>query len=99
MPSGSEEPQRDPALKRKAWLAVFLVSTLFWVVVALRLEILGLNMAVTVRTETVKQMCQHRDNGHRGRKAPAAVVPASSKLTPQQQAFIDVFAEDEPKKQ
>ena len=35
MPSGSEEPQRDPALKRKAWLAVFLVSTLFWVVVAL----------------------------------------------------------------
>lgn len=36
MPSGSEEPQRDPALKRKAWLAVFLVSTLFWVVVALR---------------------------------------------------------------
>ncbi|MBF9770100.1 hypothetical protein [Enterobacter asburiae] len=56
-------------------------------------------MAVTVRTETVKQMCQHRDNGPRGRKAPATVVPASWKLTPQQQAFIDVFAEDEPKKQ
>lgn len=35
MPSGSEEPQRDPALKRKAWLAVFLGSALFWVVVAL----------------------------------------------------------------
>lgn len=35
MPSGSEEPQRDPALKRKAWLAVFLVSALFWVTVAL----------------------------------------------------------------
>ena len=52
-------------------------------------------MAVTVRTASVKQMCQHRDNGHRGRKAPATVVPA----TPQQQAFIDVFAEDEPKKQ
>lgn len=34
MPSGSEEPQRDPALKCKAWLAVFLVSALFWVVVA-----------------------------------------------------------------
>jgi hypothetical protein len=60
-------------------------------------------MAVTVRTASVKQMCQHRDNGHRGRKAPATVVPASWKLTPQltpqQQAFIDVFAEDEPKKQ
>ncbi|HCT9382198.1 TPA: YmiA family putative membrane protein [Enterobacter hormaechei] len=35
MPSGSEEPQRDPALKRKAWLAVFLGSALFWVGVAL----------------------------------------------------------------
>ncbi|WGC22971.1 hypothetical protein [Enterobacter ludwigii] len=56
-------------------------------------------MAVTVRTEAVKQMCQHRDSGHKGRKAPATVVPASWKLTPQQQAFIDVFAEDEPKKQ
>ncbi len=56
-------------------------------------------MAVTVRTASVKQMCQHRDNGHRGRKAPATVVPASWKLTSQQQAFIDVFAEDEPKKQ
>ncbi|WP_220667441.1 YmiA family putative membrane protein [Enterobacter sp. R1(2018)] len=35
MPSGSEQPQRDPELKRKAWLAVFLVSGLFWLVVAL----------------------------------------------------------------
>lgn len=35
MPTGSEEPQRDPELKRKAWLAVFLGSVLFWAVVAL----------------------------------------------------------------
>jgi hypothetical protein len=35
MPSGSEESQRDHALKRKAWLAVFLGSALFWVVVAM----------------------------------------------------------------
>ena len=55
-------------------------------------------MAVTVRTETVKQMCQRHDTVHKGRKAPATVVPASWKLTPQQQAFIDVFAEYEPKK-
>ncbi len=27
--------QRDPELKRKAWLAVFAVSALFWLVVAL----------------------------------------------------------------
>ncbi|ELJ5855945.1 hypothetical protein RS425_004367 [Enterobacter kobei] len=56
-------------------------------------------MAVTVRTETVKQMCQRHDTVHKGRKTRATVVPASWKLTPQQQAFIDVFAEDEPKKQ
>ncbi|EGK9779282.1 YmiA family putative membrane protein [Escherichia coli] len=35
MPSGNQEPRRDPELKRKAWLAVFLGSALFWVVVAL----------------------------------------------------------------
>lgn len=35
MPTGSEQPQRDPELKRKAWLTVFLVSGLFWLVVAL----------------------------------------------------------------
>ncbi len=35
MPSGNKEPRRDPELKRKAWLAVFLGSALFWVVVAL----------------------------------------------------------------
>ena len=58
-------------------------------------------MAVTVRAETVKQMRQHRDNGRKTRKTrktPATTVPESWTLTPQQQAFIDVFAEDEPKK-
>ncbi|WP_213636862.1 YmiA family putative membrane protein [Escherichia coli] len=40
MPSGNQEPRRNPELKRKAWLAkawlaVFLGSVLFWVVVAL----------------------------------------------------------------
>lgn len=35
MPSGNQEPRRDPELKRKAWLAVFLGSALFWVVIAL----------------------------------------------------------------
>ncbi|HFD3246535.1 TPA: YmiA family putative membrane protein [Escherichia coli] len=35
MPSGNQEPRRDPELKRKAWLAVFLGSALLWVVVAL----------------------------------------------------------------
>ncbi|EBL0524545.1 YmiA family putative membrane protein [Salmonella enterica] len=35
MPSENPEPRRDPGLKRKAWLAVFVGSALFWVVVAL----------------------------------------------------------------
>ncbi|POT59176.1 YmiA family putative membrane protein [Citrobacter amalonaticus] len=35
MPSGNQEPRRDPELKRKAWFTVFLGSALFWVVVAL----------------------------------------------------------------
>lgn len=34
MPSENQEPRRDPELKRKAWLAVFVGSALFWVVVA-----------------------------------------------------------------
>ncbi|MGS6361013.1 hypothetical protein ACVGXP_26055 [Enterobacter hormaechei] len=60
---------------------------------------MGLNMVMTVRTDARKEMCQLRDNAHKARKAPATSVPASWQLTPQQQAFIDVFAEDEPKKQ
>ncbi|HAT2284062.1 TPA: YmiA family putative membrane protein [Citrobacter freundii] len=35
MPSENQEPRRDPEMKRKAWLAVFLGSALFWVVIAL----------------------------------------------------------------
>ncbi|MEO3988888.1 YmiA family putative membrane protein [Pseudocitrobacter cyperus] len=35
MPSGTNEPQRNPRLKRKAWAVVFLGSALFWVAVAL----------------------------------------------------------------
>ncbi len=35
MPSGRDEPQREPELKRKAWRAVFLGSALFWIVVAM----------------------------------------------------------------
>nr|WP_165463090.1 YmiA family putative membrane protein [Atlantibacter sp.] len=33
MPEGSHQPQRDAGLKRKAWLAVFAVSALFWIAV------------------------------------------------------------------
>ncbi|QLR43426.1 hypothetical protein HV346_12365 [Enterobacter sp. RHBSTW-00994] len=56
-------------------------------------------MAVQVRSETVKQVSQHNEHNHDVREKSVASVPASWKLTPQQQAFIDVFADDEPKKQ
>ncbi|MCU6666684.1 hypothetical protein [Silvania hatchlandensis] len=56
-------------------------------------------MAVQGRTEAVKTKGQKTDTPRKDRKDAADKVPASWKLTPQQQAFIDAFAEDEPKKQ
>jgi len=63
------------------------------------LEILGLIMAVQGRSEAVKPVCQQRDTRRKVRNDATGNVPASWKLSPQQQAFIDLFAEDEAKKQ
>lgn len=30
MPSGNQEPRRNPELKRKAWMGAFSLSMLFW---------------------------------------------------------------------
>jgi hypothetical protein len=57
------------------------------------------NMAVQERFESSKPMCQQRDTARKVQKHADANVPASWKLSPQQKAFIDAFAEDEPKKQ
>lgn len=56
-------------------------------------------MAAQMRIEPAKKRCQSGDNSHKARKEPATNVPASWKLSATQQAFIDLFAEDEPKKQ
>jgi hypothetical protein len=56
-------------------------------------------MAVQERFESSKPMCQQRDTARKVQKHADANVPASWKLSPQQKAFIDAFAEDEPKKQ
>lgn len=77
MPSGSEEPQRDPALKRKAAGGLSRLCPVLGGCCSSRLEILGLNMVMTVRTDARKEMCQLRDNAHKARKAPATSVPAS----------------------
>jgi hypothetical protein len=63
------------------------------------LEILGLSMAVQGRSEAVKPVCQQRDTRRKVRNGSTGNVPASWKLSPVQQAFIDLFAEDEDKKQ
>lgn len=56
-------------------------------------------MAAQMRIEPAKKRCQPGDNSPKARKEPVTSVPASWKLSATQQAFIDSFAEDEPKKQ
>ncbi|WP_235135805.1 hypothetical protein [Lelliottia amnigena] len=58
-----------------------------------------MNMATQMRIEPVKKLCQPGDSNPTARKEPSTSVPDSWELSAQQQAFIDTFAEDEPKKQ
>ncbi|QXB24007.1 hypothetical protein [Lelliottia amnigena] len=55
-------------------------------------------MATQMRIEPVKKLCHPSDSNLAARKEPTTSVPDSWKLSAQQQAFIDTFAEDEPKK-
>lgn len=99
MPSGNQEPRRNPELKRKAWLAVFLGSALFWVVVALLiLEIVGITMVGQEQLES-SPLCQHSDNEPEAKRECSVVIPDDWQLTSQQQAFIELFAEDDQPKQ
>lgn len=56
-------------------------------------------MTVQVRFASVKKMCHSGDASRKVRIAPSTQLPSTWKLSPQQQAFIDLFADDEPKKQ
>jgi hypothetical protein len=56
-------------------------------------------MAIAGRFEPVKEVCQLHDTPAKAKKKPVTSIPASWKLTPQQQAFIDAFSEDDFKKQ
>jgi len=56
-------------------------------------------MAVTGGSEPVKQLCQPHDKPHNAQTQTETSVPASWKLTPQQQDFIDSFAEDDASQQ
>ncbi len=55
-------------------------------------------MAIAGRCEPVKRVCQLRDTPPKAKNKAVTVLPASWKLTPQQKAFIDAFAEDDIKK-
>ncbi|MEX9252302.1 hypothetical protein [Pseudenterobacter timonensis] len=58
-----------------------------------------MTMTVQVRFTSVKKMCHSGDASRKVRIAPSTQLPSTWKLSPQQQAFIDLFADDEPKKQ
>ena len=93
MPSGNQEPRRDPELKRKAWLAVFLggCRTAY-------LEIVGITMVGQEQLES-SPLCQHSDNEPEAKRECSVVIPDDWQLTSQQQAFIELFAEDDQPKQ
>ncbi|WP_330981893.1 MULTISPECIES: hypothetical protein [Enterobacterales] len=54
-------------------------------------------MVVSGQGVSVKPVCQSNDKPQTRKKGPVT-VPVSWKLTSQQQAFIDSFADDEDKK-
>ncbi len=56
-------------------------------------------MAIAGRYEPVKRVCQLHDTPPKVKSKTVTALPASWKLTPQQKAFIDAFAEDDIKKQ
>jgi len=56
-------------------------------------------MAVTGGSEPIKQLCQRHDKPQNAKPQTESPVPASWKLTPQQQDFIDSFAEDDASQQ
>jgi len=60
---------------------------------------MGLKMSVQERLSSVRKVCHSRDTQEKSESEPKKGVPASWKLSTQQQAFIDLFAEPDHKKQ
>ncbi len=99
MPSGNQEPRRDPELKRKAWLAVFLwFCTFLGGCRTADLESVGITMVGQEQLES-SPLCQHSDNETETKRECSVVIPDDWQLTSQQQAFIELFAEDDQPKQ
>ena len=94
MPSGNQEPRRDPELKRKAWRAVFLGGCR-----TTDMESVGITMVVQEQHQESSPLCQHSDNEMEAKRECSVVIPDDWKLTSQQQAFIEMFAEDDQQEQ
>ena len=56
-------------------------------------------MVISGQFSTVKPLCQLRDKPLNAKNDAEVRIPEEWELTPQQRAFIETFAEDEPKKQ
>lgn len=56
-------------------------------------------MVVTGHASPEKQVCQPCDNVKKAKKVPTTAIPQEWKLTSQQQGFIEMFMEDDVKKQ
>ncbi|EEZ4383688.1 hypothetical protein K6731_17635 [Escherichia whittamii] len=58
-------------------------------------------MVVQEQHQEPSSLCQHNDNDNatETKRDCSVVIPHSWKLTPQQQAFIEMFAEDDQQKQ
>lgn len=98
MPSGNQEPRRNPELKRKARLAVSWFCTFLGGCRTAYLEIVGITMVGQEQLES-SPLCQHSDNEPEAKRECSVVIPDDWQLTSQQQAFIELFAEDDQPKQ
>ncbi len=98
MPSGNQEPRRNPELKRKARLAVFLVLHFSGWLSHCLFGNCGDNYGRSGATES-SPLCQHSDNEPEAKRECSVVIPDDWQLTSQQQAFIELFAEDDQPKQ
>ncbi len=85
MPSGNQEPRRNPELKRKARLAVFLVLHFSGWLSHCLLEIVWITMVGQEQLES-SPLCQHSDNEPEAKRMFRRYSD-DWQLTSQQQAF------------
>ncbi|WP_184999489.1 MULTISPECIES: hypothetical protein [unclassified Enterobacter] len=58
-----------------------------------------MKMVVTGHVSPAKQVCQPCDKPKKAKKTPITAIPQEWTLTSQQQGFIEMFMEDDVKKQ